>query len=116
MPHLMNCEHQGSGRCSECVAKFAEATLLEWLHEKLEAAEKSLIAREQMDAAWRSGTDQSWRAASCRLSKEQRIEEADRQARIADKMRCEVSNFKAVIEIVSHSNGEIRRSGESPKP
>lgn len=25
----MNCEHQGDGRCAECEAKFAEATLLE---------------------------------------------------------------------------------------
>jgi len=29
MPHLMNCEHQESGRCSECEAKFAEAILLD---------------------------------------------------------------------------------------
>ncbi len=85
-------------------ATFAAPHLLEWLRGKLKDAEKSLECRIQAEDAWRGGTDKSWRKVGCKLTKEERTDVADRQARINVKCRHEVTMFKAVIEILSHSN------------
>ena len=72
----------------ECVA-FIKA--------KLAGAEHVLIAREQMEAQWREGTDESWRAAGCRLTKSERLKESRTHGRIAIKCRWEIKMFKAVL-------------------
>jgi glutamate mutase epsilon subunit len=77
--------------------------LFGWLHEKLEAAEKTLKAREQSEESWRGGNQKEWDAAArmagmMPMKKSQRIEQAEMQKRIAVKARHEVEMFKVVIE------------------
>ena len=84
--------------------------LLGWLGDKLKDAEKSLKCREEMAFTWRGGTDKSWNAAGCKLTKSQRLAQADTHSRIAVKCRREVSMFKAVIERLSHPNNIIIRN------
>ena len=74
---------------SECVA-FVKA--------KLAGAENALIAREQSETSWRDGTDESWRAAGCKLNKSERLKESRMQGRIALKCRYEIKMLKAVLE------------------
>jgi hypothetical protein len=45
------------------------AGLVAFLSEKLKSAEKSLAAREQMEAVWKSGTSSSWRKVGCTKSR-----------------------------------------------
>lgn len=81
-----------------------------WLLEKLSEAEKALGAREQAEAVWRGGTDESWARAGMlhpdtargpRFNKEQRIKLSESQGRIAEKCRHEVKMFKAVLELLT---------------
>lgn len=80
--------------------------LLCWLRVKLAEAESALGAREQMEACWRTGTDESWKAVAARAggkayTKKERMEESARQGRIAVKCRREVEMYKATIKAVS---------------
>lgn len=76
-------------------------TLSEWLHAKLADAEKALKAREDGVSVWKGGTDQSWKAVGCRLTRQQRIKQSEMEARIAVKCRRDVEMFKAVISKLS---------------
>ena len=78
--------------------------LLGWLREKLEDAKKALKAREQMEEAWRGGTDESWSAVGCFMTKVERLRTADTHARIAVKCQREVEWYKETIEVLSHPN------------
>jgi hypothetical protein len=71
-----------------------------WLRDQLAKAELAVKAREHAEAVWRSGTDQTWQAAGCRLSKAKRLQEADTQGRIAEKCRRDVQMLKAIITMV----------------
>lgn len=96
--------------------------VLGWLRAKLADAEKSLRAREQSEATFRSGTDESWAAAaelhsSTRgkpMNKKARLEVALIQGRIAGKCRREVEMFKAVIAALDHPNDELKHGANSP--
>ncbi len=70
---------------------------IEFIQSKLTDAEKTLKAREEMERVWRGGTDASWKAAGCRLTKAQRLKDAAMHGRIAVKNRTEVEMFKAVL-------------------
>ena len=72
-----------------CV-KFIEAKITE--------AEKTLLSREAMAKAWAQGTDDTWRAAGCRLNKKQRLKEAEMHRRIAGKNYRELEMFDAVLK------------------
>ena len=80
--------------------------LLGWLRGKIADAEKTVIAREQMESAWRDGTAKSWKAVGCKMNKTARLEEASRQGRIAVKCRREVQMFKAVFDALNHPNSD----------
>jgi hypothetical protein len=85
--------------------------MLEWFRRKVAEAESTLKSREQMEALWRSGDDESWAAAAAMhpstagkpMPKAKRIEEADRQGRIAAKMRRELRMFEAVLSVLSNT-------------
>jgi hypothetical protein len=92
-------------RCDEMKGALPPATgsaLLEWLRGKLAEAEKHLQFRIEGAEMWRSGTDESWKAAA-RLSgekastKAERLRTAESFDRIAVKCRREVEMFKAAI-------------------
>lgn len=71
-----------------------------WLREKVTEAEKALKAREQMEATWRHGTDETWRAVACKMTPAQRLQEANKHARIAVKCRRDLEMFQTVLNIV----------------
>ena len=70
---------------------------VEFIKLKLARVEMTLAQREAMEKCWREGTDESWRAAGCRMSKSKRLEASARHGRIAVKNREEVAMFKAVL-------------------
>jgi hypothetical protein len=83
--------------------------LLGWLREKLEAAEKTLKAREQSEGSWRGGNQKEWDAAArmagmMPMTKSQRVERAEMQKRIAALSRHEVEMFQAAIEALQPSS------------
>jgi len=81
--------------------------MLAFLRSKLAESQKALRAREQSAKVWRTGDEKTWKAAGCKLTKAQRIKEADAQARISIKCRREVDLFQAVIAAVDGSNAEL---------
>jgi len=70
---------------------------VEFVKGKLADAEKSLKFREESETVWREGTDKSWRAVGCKMTKQQRLEVSSRHGRIAVKCRCEVKMYKEVL-------------------
>jgi hypothetical protein len=70
---------------------------VEFIKAKLAKAEMTLAKREAMEKCWLEGTDESWRAAGCYMSKSDRLETSARHGRIAVKNREEVAMFKAVL-------------------
>ena len=91
--------------------------LLEWLRGKLNGAERALAAREQAAACWKTGTNATWEAVAKMhpdtakeppLTKAARMATARREERIAAQYRQDVSNYKAVIAALSHSNDKIQ--------
>lgn len=63
----------------------------------IEFIENAVKGRELSESVWRGGTGYSWRAAGCKLSKSERGNVADIDAKIAAKIRIEVEMFKAVL-------------------
>lgn len=80
--------------------RMSKAEMSEFIQGKLIDAFASLMAREEMEKTWRGGTDESWRAVGCNLSKKQRLKDADTHLRIAVKLRREVELFKAVRDAI----------------
>jgi len=83
--------------------------ITEFLQEKLAKAEMALRAREEAASTWRGGTDAEWREAdqvypSTRhlppITKAERLAEADREDRIAEKCRRDIEMFQAAIAIL----------------
>lgn len=82
--------------------------ILDWLHAKVFEAEKTLKAREQGAAAWRSGDDRSWKAASKMhpstagrpMKKADREKAANREEHIAHICRRDVGIYKVLIALV----------------
>jgi hypothetical protein len=70
---------------------------VEFVKGKLADAEKSLKFREESEKVWREGTDKSWRAVGCKMTKQQRLEVSACHGRIAVKCRREVEMFKEVL-------------------
>lgn len=83
------------------------AELMGWLREQLAKAEQALKGREQLEECMRGGTDSSWRAVGCKLTKAQRLKEASVHGRIAAKYRRDVKMFQAVMSIMQ-MKGEAR--------
>ena len=89
-------------------ADVASSAVLGWLRVKLQEAETALVAREQAEDTWRSGDDASWNIAAGlhpstvgrTLSKKGRLEMADRQARIAAKIRSEIEIIKTALAAI----------------
>ena len=93
---------QPSNREAELPAptRIGSGDLLGWLVVKLHEAKSALKAREQMEATWRGGTDESWRAAGCKMNKAARLKESETHGRIAVKCRREVEMFEATIKAI----------------
>ena len=70
--------------------------LIEFIEIKTSKAESDLKIREEMEKAWRSGTDESWNSAAeihpstygIRSTKADRLKTADSQKRIAERPNC----------------------------
>lgn len=77
--------------------------LLEWLVEKVEQAERSLKACQQAAETWKTGTDDDWKGAGCRLTRAQRLKEAAKHGRISIKYARELENFKAVLRFMQRT-------------
>lgn len=87
--------------------------MTEFIEGKLIEAFASLKAREEMEVVWRGGTEESWRAVGCRLTKAQRLKDSAMHGRIAAKLRREVELFKAVRDTLNHPNADISHANES---
>ncbi len=99
--------------CARRVASSESlGALVEFVEDKRADAKKDLTAREQMEASWRGGTDESWRAAGCKLSRTARLHESAVQGRIADRKRYEVEMFSKVIESLKAPNNRSEARDE----
>jgi hypothetical protein len=97
------------------IPPLSSSDLLGWLRSKLADAERIVMAREQMDAAWRGGSDESWKSVGCKLNKSARLKESSVQGRIATKCRHDVSMFKAAIDALSHPNKKVSEPARKPR-
>lgn len=110
--------------------KVGTSALLGWLRGKLEDAEKSLSAREQMANA-KPLTAEEWEElakmpgvlvtkgrklskAACKKLEAEQAEAAAQQGRIAIKCRHEVEMFKAVLKQLEAPNDKVSHSRELP--
>lgn len=80
--------------------------LLLWLDKELRKAEHALLARQQSKQVWSTGDEQHWqkvcKASGTRyLNKEERLEIAKREERIAQRATDDVKNIKELIKIVN---------------
>lgn len=75
--------------------------MIEFIEGKLIDSFASLKAREEMEKTWSGGTDETWRAVGCHLSKKQRLKDSAMHGRIAIKLRREVELFKAVKDFLA---------------
>jgi hypothetical protein len=73
-------------------------TLSEFIQSQIILVSKSIKCREQASKSWRGGTDKSWRAVGCTMTKAQRLEVAQREERILVKLRHELESFQRVKE------------------
>lgn len=73
-----------------------KSELIEFIEGKLINAFSTLKTREEMEVVWRGGTEESWRAVGCHLTKAQRLKDSAMHGRIASKLRREVELLKAV--------------------
>jgi hypothetical protein len=82
------------------------ADLRVWLDKELLKAEHALACRRQAQETWSSGDDQEWRRVSRAngtryMGKEERLEIANREGRIAVRAAKDIEAIKALIEIVN---------------
>lgn len=85
---------------------------LGWLSEKITEAERAVKAREESAATWRTGTNAEWNAAAeihpstaGRTSKKsERLIVAEREERIAAKLRRDLAMLKAIAAALSQPN------------
>jgi len=100
--------------------------MIAWLVSKLTDAERALKCREQEAVTWREGTDAQWDAAASMhpstkgksLKRAARLVEADRNAKIAIKMRRDVEMYQAVLSFLGMErlNGKsLPKAGHYPK-
>ncbi len=81
--------------------------MVDFIEGKLIEAFASLKAREEMETVWKGGTEESWRAVGCRLTKAQRLKDSAMHGRIAVKLRREVELFKAVRDKLNHVGEKV---------
>lgn len=77
-----------------------QTELIAWLETQEGKFEQALTAREQMERRWRSGSSKAWRAAGCRLTREQRIKHSDAQRRIGQKCRHDLEMCRAALHLI----------------
>jgi hypothetical protein len=65
---------------------------------KIADAEWRVRCREQGVKVWSGGSEKSWRAVGCGMSKLQRLATAEKEARILVEARRELHLFKQVFE------------------
>jgi hypothetical protein len=80
---------------------FTIGDLLAFVQIKREALAKQVSSREQMHAMWSTGTSAGWRKAKCKMTKAQRVKEADMHKAIAAAQRREVAMYDAVIHVLN---------------
>jgi len=86
--------------------------LFAWLRGKIAEAEKSLSARKQSEAVWRSGTDTTWKDVGCKKNKAQRLQESQMQGRIAARCQRDVEMFKAVVDAIQQLESDKQHNAE----
>lgn len=80
--------------------KPTKSEVVAFLRDQLAGEEKHLKARIQAEKTWREGTDASWRAVGCRMTKAQRLNVAEREKRIGIKVQKRIELFKAAIALL----------------
>ena len=79
--------------------------LLGWLADKIAETEKNIAARADSEASLRSGNEADWRMAAARtgtppMSRMQRLEAADRDARIVVRYRIDLSMLQTAVSLL----------------
>jgi len=80
---------------------ISKEQIVEFVKAKTAERERIIQFRDDSEACWRGGTDESWRAVGCKLSKRERLEAAAIHGIIAVKNRRELELWKALLEIVT---------------
>lgn len=80
--------------------------LLLWLQTKITEAQRCVTAREQAAETWKSGSDEDWKSVGASESREQRLQTAAVNQRIAESYRRDVKCLERLIEIVAHGQDE----------
>jgi hypothetical protein len=96
------------------LSDVSQQELLAWLSEKIADSERALKAREDAAAVWRIGTNAEWAAASAlhpstvgrSAKKRERLAIADREKRIAEKLRRDLKMFDALSAVLRQPDPE----------
>lgn len=81
---------------------FTIGDMLAFLQLKREAIAKQIEGRKQMQEMWSTGTSAGWRKAKCKMTKPERLKEADMHKAIAAAQRREVAMYDAVIHVLNN--------------
>jgi hypothetical protein len=68
-----------------------------FIRAKILKLENEATAREQMRDVWASGDSMAWTRASCTLTKADRLQVSERNARIVLKCRKEIELYQAIL-------------------
>lgn len=109
MPHGTNSGEIATGAETRVGSSDLLGALVQFIEGKLIEAFATLKAREEMQRVWAGGTDESWRAVGCHLTKKQRLKDSAMHGRIAEKNRKEVEMFKAVLDQLKAPNVVAQR-------
>lgn len=81
---------------------FTIGELLAFVRMKREALTRQIAGREQMREMWSTGTSAGWRKAKCKMTKAERLKEADMHKAIAAAQRREVAMYDAVMHVLNN--------------
>ena len=72
--------------------------LHDFIRSKIAALELAIKARNESEKTWRGGTEVSWKAVGCSLTRSKRLEQAASEERILLKLMREQEMFLKVLE------------------
>lgn len=75
--------------------------------DEITKAQQAVESRKQAQAVWRGGSDESWKAVGCKLSKKQRLEQSEVEARIGVKSEKRLETLKLIPSLLAMSRALI---------
>lgn len=85
---------------------------VDFIKTKINEAEQTLKRREEMQAVWAGGTNETWKAVGCKKPKADRLKESVMHGRIAVRNREELQMFKNVLMQLQAPNAALSEAAD----